>query len=441
MITQGRLESRRWFHQRGWRIWLAFSVVLGLCGCASIPQVQAEDRLWPSLTVEYLDRYDLDVRDRDGMAFGGLSAIAYDSRTGSYLVLSDDRAQTGPARFYDLDIAIDRQAGSIQGVRIGDVHPLSAADQMPYPAGTIDPEGLALSPDNTLLISSEGDASRGIAPFVAEFTREGHHQRDLPLYEYFLPDTIIENEIEPPVEGTAQGTVSESAQNSAQTVGVQNNAGFESLTIGGRGSGEPYRVFAATESPLVQDLPNLDTSNSPDSSSTPNPPTAYSRLIHYSVISRDRTQIVAEHLYPLDPPPLGATLIGLTELLALDQPGHFLSLERAYGSLGLFAKLYQVTLAGASDTASLATLTGRLDGIEPVRKRLLFDFSTLAHPIDNLEGMTLGPRLADGSQSLIIVSDDNFNPEQTTQIWLFRLTETSPAITSPTIKQGSIVAF
>jgi hypothetical protein len=37
--------------------------------------------------------------------------------------------------------------------------------------------------------------------------------------------------------------------------------------------------------------------------------------------------------------------------------------------------------------------------------------------------MTLGPRLADGSRSLILVSDDNFNPNQVNQFLLFRLKE------------------
>ena len=41
--------------------------------------------------------------------------------------------------------------------------------------------------------------------------------------------------------------------------------------------------------------------------------------------------------------------------------------------------------------------------------------------LDNLEGMTFGPRFADGSQTLFLVSDDNFNAEQTTQLLLFRL--------------------
>jgi hypothetical protein len=418
MMTETITRRHAW----DWKRWILWGLMLisvgGLIGCAPLPQVRAEDRLWANLSLDYLDRYDVQIRDLEGMDFGGLSAIAYDAQTGGYLVLSDDRGQGGPARFYDLDIDLDRETGSIQAVRIGDVHPLSAADQMPYPSGSIDPEGLAITPDNTLLISSEGDAERGIAPFIAEFSRDGRYLRDLPLYDYFIPDTVETMTDDRPQEDVATRPV--------QTLGVQNNAGFESLTIGGRGSGEPYRVFTATESPLLQDLPNLDTPTTanPDSDATAQKPQpAYSRLIHYSVIDRDRTQIVAEHLYPLDPPPLGATIIDLTELLALDQPGSFLSLERAYGPLGLFAKIYQVTLAGASDTASLATLTGNLSGIVPIRKRLLFDFSTLQQPIDNLEGMTIGPRLADGSQSLLVISDDNFNPEQTTQIWLLRLSE------------------
>jgi len=36
--------------------------------------------------------------------------------------------------------------------------------------------------------------------------------------------------------------------------------------------------------------------------------------------------------------------------------------------------------------------------------------------------MTLGPQLPDGSQSLILLSDDNFSDNQETQILLFRLT-------------------
>ena len=35
--------------------------------------------------------------------------------------------------------------------------------------------------------------------------------------------------------------------------------------------------------------------------------------------------------------------------------------------------------------------------------------------MDNLEGMTWGPPLPGGGRSLVLVSDDNFNPAQSTQ--------------------------
>jgi hypothetical protein len=47
-------------------------------------------------------------------------------------------------------------------------------------------------------------------------------------------------------------------------------------------------------------------------------------------------------------------------------------------------------------------------------------------PLDNFEGMVFGPDLPDGSRTLIIVSDDNFNPlpplpRQRTWFLLFRV--------------------
>jgi len=44
-----------------------------------------------------------------------------------------------------------------------------------------------------------------------------------------------------------------------------------------------------------------------------------------------------------------------------------------------------------------------LENISPIQKQLVLDFSTLdlsVAAIDNLEGMTLGPPLPDGSTSL-----------------------------------------
>jgi hypothetical protein len=41
--------------------------------------------------------------------------------------------------------------------------------------------------------------------------------------------------------------------------------------------------------------------------------------------------------------------------------------------------------------------------------------------LDNVEGITLGPRLSDGRQSVVLVADDNFNDEQVTQFYAFAM--------------------
>ncbi len=56
-------------------------------------------------------------------------------------------------------------------------------------------------------------------------------------------------------------------------------------------------------------------------------------------------------------------------------------------------------------------------------KDLVADLSTVpqVHTLDNVEGITLGPKLADGRQSVVLVSDDNFSPQQITQFLAFAL--------------------
>jgi len=60
-----------------------------------------------------------------------------------------------------------------------------------------------------------------------------------------------------------------------------------------------------------------------------------------------------------------------------------------------------------------------------LNKKLLLNLSKIAHllpdDLDNFEGMTLGPKLKSGNDSLILVSDNNFNPAQKTIFLLFEL--------------------
>jgi hypothetical protein len=374
------------------RLLLLGLALLGLAGCA-LPQVQAEDRLFLSLDAQVLDTYQLAAQEFQNTTIGGISALAYDREQDRFYALSDDRGNFGPPRVYTLamDFALDQdQQPRFESVTFDGVIPLKDAESNPYPQGTLDPEGLALSPRNTLLISSEGDVNKNAPPFVGEFDQTtGQIVTSFRVPERFLPDDA-----------------------DAPTMGMRENLSLESLTInapsGTAGMIEPFRLFTAAESALVQDY-NEDPAQPLNT-----------RFLHY-LIGQNQSTLIAEHLYPLDLESSGTLLNGLSELLVIDQGGHFLALERAFGLRGFRVRLYQLATGGATDTSTILSLKGNLEGVSPIRKRLLLDLADTGIEVDNLEGMTLGPRLPDGSQSLILVSDNNFDAERATQFVLLRL--------------------
>jgi hypothetical protein len=58
----------------------------------------------------------------------------------------------------------------------------------------------------------------------------------------------------------------------------------------------------------------------------------------------------------------------------------------------------------------------------PATKRLVLDFARLGLPaLDNVEGFGFGPRLPNGHDTLVFVSDDNFSRTQVTQLLLFEV--------------------
>ena len=374
-------------------------LLLLLSGCESLQtsRVMPQERMFSDLSLEFLDEYTLSESSFKDTTIGGLSALTYDGSQNKFYVLSDDRSKLSPARFYTLDFVINQDESDnikLDKVAVEKVTFLQDEQGETFARGQLDPEGIALSPQGTVYISSEGHTKWKIAPFLAEFDVEtGKIITRLPIPQRYLGDP------EDP-----KGEISR---------GIQNNLGFESLTIKSSGLSQvdPFRLFTATESALVQDeLPpeseELQTRN---------------RFLHYLIQPVASPILVAEHLYLLNPPPTGTIDLGLTELLAIEPEGLFLSLERAYGLYGFNAKIFQVIASDATDTSTTTSLSGNISKIKPMRKQLVLDLGELGIYLDNLEGMTLGPVLPDGTQSLIVISDNNFNEDQVTQFLLFRL--------------------
>jgi hypothetical protein len=382
---------------RSRQIQTILGLVLGLLllgGCA-LPQVSAEERLFLTVSLDFLGEASLPpATEFEGTAVRGLSALAYDRQRDRLYALSDDRGNQAPARFYTLDLEIGGEPGAIalQNVTVESVTTLTTEAGEPYTTGSIDPEGIALTPRQTVFVSSEGDASQDIAPFIDEFDlTTGQWKSRLPIPQRFIPQTV---------DDVRQG--------------VRNNKGFEGLALGGSGaianSREPFRLFAITESALEQDQADVGDPTQP----------IRSRFLHY-LVGEDQPTLIAEHLYLVDPPQEGVLDTGAVDLVELDQAGHFLALERSFGLTGFTVKLYQLATGGATDISTVTSLSPELGSLQPIRKQLVLDLNTLDIAIDNLEGITLGPRLPDGSQSLLLVSDDNFQDVQKTQLLLFRL--------------------
>jgi hypothetical protein len=321
---------------------------------------------------------------------GGLSGITYDAKNNLYYAISDDRGQKAPPRFYTLTIDLSQGKLTSNGVVPVGVTNLLDTNNQPFPLNATDTEGIALTSKDTIFVSSEGDVDKLINPFIKEFSlASGQTITTLPIPDKFLPDPRKQK-------------------------GIRNNLAFESLTI----TPNQKFLYTATENALIQDgraaKPGVGTS---------------SRILKYNLLTKQPEQEFLYQTQPVTPlfNPTGRFASGLPDLLALDNEGNFLSIERSFTGLGFTVFLFQVSLDKATDIHNLDSI-GKIDSnkIKPAEKKLLLDLRAFDVSLDNIEGLTLGAKLPNGQQSLILISDNNFNRLQQTQILAFKLKMESP---------------
>jgi 3-phytase/alkaline phosphatase D len=313
-----------------------------------------------------------------GTEVGGLSGIDYDGLADRYVAISDDRVAP---RFYELTIDLSDGTLDEGDVAFAGVTDILDSTGLPFAPLVADPEAIRLGNCPDLLYwTSEGDATAGLAPFVRVMRRTGQPVDEFELPARFLPTA---------------------------TSGIRNNLAFESLTF----ANDAGRLVTATENALIQDGPAATlTDRSP---------------VRVLTMSPRRGTAGREFIYRTDPtpsPPVPSDAFatnGLVELLWLGNEA-YLALERAFATgVGNDIRLYLTSTRDATDVQDLDSIQGQ--PISPMRKRLLFDLATLGIPLDNIEGMTYGPTLPDGSRTLILVSDNNFSAEQFTQFLAFRI--------------------
>ncbi|WNG86457.1 esterase-like activity of phytase family protein [Mycobacterium sp. ITM-2016-00317] len=295
----------------------------------------------------------------DGTVVGGLSAITYDPDRRLYYVICDDRSVRGSARFYTVRIALS--LSGIRDVSIVDVQPLLHTSVI-----APDPEGIAFDVARQQLYwSSEGFVP--LDPWIRIAGLDGSYRGEfrLPAHLRLSRD---------------------------QRRGARPNGSLEGLTL----SPDGRFLYAAMEEPRWEDGEPAHAGGG--------------ALIRIAKFDVERRKGLAQCGYQVEAAPPGTEGNGVSDILALSDEV-LLVMERA-GSRGLKlqVRLFRAELTGATD-------------ISPIPKRLVADLAAipaLGTP-DNVEGLTLGPVLPDGRQSLVLVSDDNFSDRQISQFLAFAL--------------------
>ncbi len=321
--------------------------------------------------------------------FGGISGIDL-APDGTYWAISDDRGgERGTPRFYSLSLDFDLTA--FKAVTINSMTYIKGTDgvNLPSTARTIDPEGIRYAPNGNLYISSEGNYNANAAnlfqPFVREFKTDGTFVRAFEIPTMF-----------------------NYADNS--TRGARSNKLFEALAVTPNGT-----VFSANEDALIEDGPITTL--------------AAGSVVRVMKFDQNTGKQTAQYAYqipkiPVDKAPTGAFAPdnGLPEMLAVSET-EFLGLERAFADgVGNTIRIVRMTIdPDTTDVSGLPSLVGA--SYKPMTRELLLEMpiNYQGVKLDNVEGMTWGPRLSNGNRSLVLVSDNNFSDTQITQFLAFEV--------------------
>lgn len=330
-----------------------------------------------------------------GTTVGGLSGIDYDSRTRTYHMICDDRSAINPARYYSAKIFFtDKKVDSVVFVKVttllqpdGFAYPDSKTD----PVHTPDPEALRYNPlTHQMIWTSEGERIvRG-------------------------KDTVLENPaitiISPDGKFIDTFPLPKNLRMHATENGPRQNGVLEGMSFANN-----YKIlYVNLEEPRYEDGPRAATI----------PNEAWIRIYQFDVAGKKNT---AQYAYKLDPiaypasPANAFKINGIPDILSVGNQ-KLIVLERSFstGRIPCTIKIFLADMNGASNIKNNHSLI-KTPAARPVRKKLLLNMDSLGVYTDNIEGITFGPILPNGHRTLVLVADNNFQPFEKTQFFIFEI--------------------
>ena len=318
----------------------------------------------------FLDEYIVkDSSSINSSTIGGLSGLDYSN--GSYYFVVDDARNP---RF--LKARIDIQQNKIKSIDFNKVVYLNDTTTTFFKQNFLDLESIFIdNKTQEVNFVSEGSIIKGKSPSVFTTDSLGVFVSQYTIPDYFIPNAVAK---------------------------LKHNGAFEGSSKGVDENG----FWVAMESPLKSD------GNEPTFEKTSSP----IRITYFDKTSKNATKQYAYQLENITKPAKGkVNLNGLTCILEYKE-NHFFIVERTYqsgyGAHGNIIRIFDVSVAeNSTDILELESL--KVSNFTPLKKRLIFDFedekdNLTQGIIDNIEGITFGPILENGNQSLLLVSDDNF---------------------------------
>jgi len=317
---------------------------------------------------------------------GGLSGI--DFFDDSYYIVVDDSRDP---RFVKAKIDINKD--TITAINFTDVVFLKDSMSPFYQENALDLESIFVDVNtNQINLVSEGRIFKGKNPTVFSVDTLGNL-----AINYQVPNMFYANSKSKPV----------------------NNAVFEGSckSIDGKG------FWVAMEAPLESDgaEATFKKTNSPI------------RITYFDAETQKATKQFSYQLENITKPAKGKFNVnGLTAILEY-QKNHFFIIERTYqsgyGSYGNIVRIFSAKIN--ENTTNVLTIKSlKEERFISLEKELVLNFATIQGKltdgiIDNIEGITFGPKLESGNQSIIVISDNNFNKydAQLNQFILLELSE------------------
>lgn len=330
--------------------------------------------------------------------FGGISGIEYTGKDNLYLAVGDrgpkDGAVNWDCRFHQLSIewTSDKKLKTkiVKTVPLKDDNNLrfvgvasayKATDEHSF---RLDPEGIRRVGDEKVLISDE------YGPHLMVFSPKGKQLRKIEIPAHFL----IKN---PGLDKEDENLKNES--------GRQCNRGFEGVCL----SSDKKTIVLVLQSPLLQDC---------DKKGIEKPIGKHIRIL---LIDRGSGR-TKELVYVLDHPKNVINEIianGRDEFLLIERDGK-------KGEKAKYKKIIKIDTSNASDVSGIESLAGALpDNIRPVKKSVFLDLLDAQYGLageefpKKVEGLALGPKV-DGQRTLVVASDNDFQSDQPTWIYVFK---------------------